>query len=175
MKILIAAAVLALAAPVQAAYFSTFFQEPTKPHISAGALFDSRLIARGAASNLSLIFHRANTDDSLIPKSWQEAGIKPIAWSLLDVGIGKQSGDFIIAVGASVNLSPTILGPVADKMKASGSLFLRGFGYLLDSSGGSGIAFGPKWMACPLHGDTFKPFNQWNFTPGWFLGASWQF
>ena len=66
-------------------------KEPTKPHISLGASLDSKLVARGAASKLSFVFHRANPDDSLIPKSWQEAGIKPIAWSLFDAGLGKQS------------------------------------------------------------------------------------
>jgi hypothetical protein len=173
MKIL--ALLALLASQSQAAYFDSFFAHPSHPQVGARVLFDTKVVARGAMTDLALFYHRANDQDSIIPQSWRDAGIKPISWSLLDLGIGKQSGEFILAAGPSMNLSPAILGPICSRLKASENATLRALGNVLDSSNGKGIAFGPKWYATPIRDTTVLPLNQWDFRPGFTLGATWAF
>ncbi len=167
---------LALLLPVSldAAYFKTIVSDINHPQMSAGATFNSRFSPIGGIINYSIIYHPADADDSLIPGFLLRSGVRPISWSLLDVGVGGASGNFIAPVGASINLTPTVLGPLVDYLGKSESSIARGIGNIISGPNG-GVAFGPKWVAYPVVDSVVVPVTQWRFPPGWFVGGMWTF
>ena len=159
---------------VQAApYLDSIFQNPTHPQVSVGATFSSQFSANGAATMLAVIYHAADPNNSLIPKSVQALGMQPVSWAV-NVGVGGNAGNYFIPVGVSVNLTPTVLGPALKLMNNSGNKTLQGVSSLISSSNG-GVAFGPQWTAYPLVNGDMLPLNHWRFPPGWYCGATFRF
>lgn len=123
---------------------------------------------------LSLVYHKADVEYTLIPQSLLDLGIKPISWSALNLGVGGANGSFVVPLGPSINLTPSVLGPLTQALEHSGNPYLNGLGNFIDGPRG-GISFGPIWAAHPMIEGTIQPFNKWRFVPGWFAGGMWKF
>lgn len=174
-RTLLAAAILAIgaAAPARAAYLKTIFQDPTHPQVSAGLSFNSKLELDGGGTAVALVYHGADAADTLVPQALLDLGIRPISWAI-QAGVGGDRQNVTVPFGASVNLTPTVLGPALDALRRSFSPKLQTLSKILDSPAG-GVAFGPQWTAKPVRDGRLLPLSSWRFPPGWFVGGLWKF
>ncbi len=176
-KLLMLAALMAVANFAGAAYFTTIFQDQNykNPQISAGATFNSRFQLNGGNSQVALVYHGADIHDTLLPQFLLDAGVQPISWSLLNAGAGVSNGSLSLPFGPSVNLVGTVLGPLLQFAKSSSSKVAQGAASMVQSPSG-GITAGPVWTLSHLYANgTVFPVDSWTAPPGWFIGGLWKF
>lgn len=158
---------------VHAKYLQNIFQDPTHPQVSVGETFTPKFKPSGLCTEAAVVYHQADPNETIIPKVLLDIGVKPESWAL-NIGVGGDRGNYFVPFGASMNLTPSVLGPLLLPMKASSNKSLNLVANLIDSPNG-GVAFGPSWTAYPLVNGTVLPLNRWRFPPGWFVGGLWRF
>jgi len=176
MKSLLAALFLALAVNSHA-YNGPYFQglwgkNLTHPQTSLGAVFDSKgNLISGAFTNVAIVYHSADPDNSLIPTQLQSY-LPPESWTLLNFGYGGSIAGF----GASINLAATVQGYASEAFSASANPSLQAFGGLI-KPGTSPVSInaGPEWFSAVVRNSTLLPFDQWKGVPGWFVGGAYKF
>lgn len=170
---LIVSFVMFLAPLTHAKYFQNIIQDPTHPQLSLGETFTPRFKPNGLCTEAAVVYHVADPNETLIPKALLDLGVKPESWAF-NIGVGGDHGTFFVPMGLSINLTPSVLGPVLSPMKASSNSTLNFIANVVDSPSG-GVAFGPAWTAYPIVDGTVLPLNRWRFPPGWFVGGLWRF
>ncbi len=181
--LLLIATLIALAASRAAAFDGPYFQgiwengNYAHPLASAGELMTTKGAYDGVATKIALVWHPADPLNSIIPLSFQRAGIKPFSWTLLDCGAGYGNGTGKLDCGAGVNFAPTLLGPLAQPLEASSSPAAQLAGQIIsaDLPNGSGLNIGPTWAATPIQNGTIMPLNHWGSHLDFFFGASYAF
>ncbi len=175
-------AVLLLVAPAahafDGAYFQAVWEGDNYKHqpVSAGTLLSSRGGFDGLSARGGIAWHKADPANSLVPQFLRDAGVKPFSWTLLACGGAVGNGDASFSCGPGVNLSPTVLGPLAELLKQSRSSLAQGAAVLIEGTpDGTGLNLGPTWSATPVANGAFKPINRWGSKLDWFLGAAYTF
>lgn len=163
---------LVLAAPARAAYFETFFQDPKHPVTSASAIWTAEFKSDGAVADLAVLFHRPDANDSLLFRACpacKDAGLRPIGWSLVEIGAGGNAENGFFTFGSSVDASPTVLGPLSDLLKRQGGKCALA-GSLLYDDKGNGLKLSIRWKAEVISGGIVQPFDRWRFPPRYGIG-----
>lgn len=172
MKNLLVVAFLALAGSANAAYLQNILQDPKHPQISANGLFTMKGAGDGGSLSAAVIFHKADPNDTIIPQRLLDLGVKPVSWAPLAIGGGGNRDHAFGTIGASANFAPTLLGPLAQALDASGKSFLS---KLLVSPDDSGLNLGLCWKADAVRDGTILPLNRWAFAPRFTVGGVWRF
>jgi hypothetical protein len=165
---------LGIALPAGAAYFDTLFADPAHPRVSARMLYTSRFAPDGGIGDVALIYHRADPADSLWPKAFLDAGAPPISWTLLEIGAGGNLQTAFASAGVSVNVAPSVLGPLAAALKRAGGAAAN-FGALLVAPNGSGVNASLGWKTNVLQDGGFARFDRMRFPPRYGFGYCYQF
>lgn len=155
-------------------YFETILKDPAHPRIGAGVLYTPAFEFDGAVTDVALVFHRANPDDTLWPKQLLDIGFPPISWTLLELGGGGNRESGFVHGGASVNLAPTVLGPLTKALEHAGGRYAA-IGRLLEAPNGSGIRFGVGWKANVIRDGGIAPLNTMTLPPRYSVGYLFQF
>ena len=174
------ALLLALAVSPAAAfdgpYFTALWENPAHPVASVGSLLTAKGAYDGVSTKVTLVWHKADAANSITPQALQNIGVKPFSWTLLDCGAGYGNGTGKLNCGAGVNLAPTILGPIAQPLKASSSPLAQAAGAIIGGlPDGSGLNVGPTWAATPIQNGTLRPLNRWGSHLDFFFGATYGF
>jgi hypothetical protein len=172
----ILALVVVSAVPSHAAYFEFIWQDPAHPQISGGSLFTPKMEYDGIGTDVAMMFHAADPNDTIIPQKLQDLGIKPISWCALCVGGGGNSKTGFATISASINVAPTLLGPVAKAVRQSKSPAAQIAADLIASGDGqSGLKIGVAWKSDVIVNGTVQPFDKWHFSPRFVFGETWRF
>lgn len=141
MRQILAVLLLTLSVKSKAAYIETIFNDPKHPYLSASALYTPKFEFDGAQTSVAIAYHRADPKDSLWPQKWIDAGVPALSWQLLELGAGGDTHSGFVSAGASVDLGPTLLGPLAGLLGSAGGSYATA-GKLLVSPDGSGLKLG---------------------------------
>lgn len=163
---------MTLAASSRAAYLQTIFQDPKHPQVGADALFTMKGASDGGSASVAVVYHPASMTDTLIPQRLLDLGVKPISWAPVEVGGGGNRDHAFGTLGASANFAPTLLGPLAQLLDASGRSTVS---KLILSPDGSGLKLGLCWKASAIQDGTILPVNRWVFSPRISVGGLWKF
>ncbi len=176
MKSLIAAVALLLAAaPAKASpYFDTVFRDPAHPKISAALLYTPRFDFDGGVSDVAVIYHKGDPANTVWPKALLDMGIPPVSWSLLELGAGGNRQTGFVHFGTSVNVAPTLLGPLASGLKGLGGKAAVA-GNLLVAPNGGGVKLSLGWKANAVEDGAIVRFNRLRFPPRYGVGYTYQF
>lgn len=152
-----------------------------QPLMSGGALFDTHFNYTGGATRGSVIFHPGaltNSDgtnnDPYWPNKLSSLGFPAPSISFLDLGLGGQSGNFVVPFGPSLEMAGTMLGPVVAALNKSNNSTAKGIAGILSGPNG-GLVFGPNWTAHAMVNNSLQSPSHWRFTPGYFSGAAYKF
>ena len=157
-------------------YFTALWENPAHPVASAGSLLTAKGAYDGVSTKVALVWHKADPKNSIVPQALQNVGVKPFSWTLLDCGAGYGNGTGKADCGAGVNLAPTLLGPLAQPLKASSSPLAQAIGAVIGGlPDGSGLNVGPTWAATPVQNGTLMPINHWGSHLDFFFGATYGF
>ena len=182
MKSLIAGLLLALAASPSVAFDGPYFKgiwegdNYKHPVVSEGTLLTMKGAYDGETTQVAIAWHAASASDTLIPQALQNVGFKPFSWTLLNCGGGYGNGNGLITCGSSINVAPTLLGPIAQPLKMSSNPIAQAVGiFIANTPSGSGLALGYVWNMTPVQNATIMPFDRWGSHLDAFLGASYVF
>lgn len=168
--LLAAMSALVLATPSQAAYFQWIGGDPSHPKTAVDTLFTPRTFQfDGAETNVAVVFHAPDPNESIIPTRLLLAGVKPVGWTLLELGAGGNSSQGFGTVGTSVELGQTALGPLTTALEDLGGGY-KSFAQLLIAPNGDGLKLGIKWKANVLANGGVQPFDKWRFPPRYTIG-----
>lgn len=156
-------------------YFTTIASNYKHPVTSAGMLLRMDGSTDGGAAPISLVWHKGDIQNTLLPEWALNAGIKPISWDLLACGGGYASGEGTVVCGSGVNAAPTVLGPLASPLEASNKPILRAIGSFIANDKSGGLNLGYLWNMRPIQHGTIMPVNHWGTHLDAFLGASYSF
>lgn len=157
-----------------APYFTTIVGDPKHPKVSETVIYTSKVSFDGALTDVAIAYHKADPEDCLWPDFLLKKGMPPISWTLLEMGIGGNKQTAFIHAGASVNLAPTLLGPVVSGLKEIGGKAAK-LGALLVSDDGSGLKLGIGWKSNIIEDGGLKRFDEMRFPPRYGIGYSYQF
>ena len=180
-KMIAAVLLAALAAPSYAfdgAYFKGIWENQNykSPIVSEGTLLTMKGAYDGETGQVAIAWHQADPNDTLIPQSLQNIGIKPFSWTLLNCGGGYGNGTGLLTCGSSINVAPTLLGPIAQPLKASSNALAHAAGvFIAGTPSGTGLALGYVWNMIPVQNATIMPLDRWGSHLDAFLGASYAF
>lgn len=155
-------------------YFNTLYSDPLHPKISATALFTSKADFDGTVGDVALVYHKANPEDSLWPRALLNAGFPPISWTLWEIGAGGDGHSSFVHTGASLDIAPTLLGPLVGLLHRAGDTASR-FGDILANEDGSGLRIGLGWKGNVIENGDVLRFNRWRFAPRYGVGYSYVF
>lgn len=150
-------------------YFSTLLQDPMHPKVSASFLYTPSFVPDGGVTNVALVYHKADPDNTLWPQSFLDAGFKPLSWTLLEVGIGGNRETAFFHGGLSVNIGPTLLGPLTQKLAEAGGKYAT-FGSFLVSPDGSGVKIGLGWKTNIIRNGGLANIKDMRFPPRYSFG-----
>lgn len=143
---------------------------------SAGTLLTMRGGFDGLSLRKSIIWHKSDAANTLIPQALQNIGVKPFGWSLLDLGGSAGNGAANITAGSGLNLAPSLLGPLAQVLEQSSSSLAKGVGGLIaGDTSGAGLDLGYVWNANPVQSGTIMPLNRWGSHLDAFVGINYIF
>lgn len=187
MKALLTALLLAVAAVAQAQiqptpaalvppkpYFHTLLREYKTPKMSASVLYTSKFVFDGGVTDVALIYHKADPTDTLWPDSLLKLGMPPLSWTLLEVGAGGNRETGFVHAGASINVAPTLLGPITGALKAAGGTAAT-IGTLLVAPNGSGLKISLGWKTDLIQDGQIVRLNALRFPPRFGLGYTYAF
>ena len=166
---------LLLCRPAKAAYFETIFSDPLHPRISATLLYTPQFKPDGGVANVAIIHHRASSQDTIIPKMLLNLGMQPVSWTLLELGGGGNREKGFGTIGTSVDLAPTLLGPLASWLLKVGGKGAAVSQLLVSPDGTGGVKLSIAWKADALEHGTIMPLNHWRFPPRYGVGYCYQF
>jgi hypothetical protein len=178
MKPLILLALLLAAAPARAAYFDNAFKNPGQAPAGALLLFTSKGATDGGVGTFSPIYHRANPDESLLPKSWQ-AYIPPETWGL-DLGFGGNGQTGFLYAAIDWNVAPQLLFPLTKALAHQGGNYAA-FGQIVTQTGangastGQGVRLDVGWKLSLVSDGAVPKFDQLRAPPRYGAGYSWIF
>lgn len=171
---LIAVSLICFGSQAHAAYFDTLFRDPTHPKIAVSSLFTPKFVFDGAESDVALVFHKADPNETIIPQRLLDAGVKPVSWTLLEAGAGGDRHTGFASVGPGIYVAGTLLGPLTALLEYAGGTYAT-VGKLLVSPDGGGLRLGIHWKANAVENGALVPFNHLRFAPRYVLGYSYQF
>lgn len=158
------------------AYFRTLASNPAHPYVSLGSNFTTRGEYDGMTSQVALIWHKGDPANTLIPDFALNAGLKPFSWTLAACGAGYGNGTGVLTCGSSINVAPTLFGPLAQVLKATGNPVAKAIAtFMAGAPNGSGLALGYTWHMEPVADGALKPFSQWGSHVDAFIGAGYEF
>ena len=129
------------------AYICSLFQDPRSLYLSAAALYTPKFDFDGALTDIATVYHKADPHDTLWPQSWINAGVPALSWQLLELGLGGDRKTAFVAAGASVDLAPTLLGPLARVLDNAGGNNAVASKLIVDPDGsGLKIGYGGKML-----------------------------
>lgn len=163
---------MTLAASSRAAYLQTIVQDPKHPQVGVDALYTLKGASDGGTVSVAVVYHKGDPSDTLIPKPLLDLGVKPVSWSPLELGGGGNRDHAFGTIGVSANFAPTLLGPLAQALDASGKSAIS---RLITSPDGSGLKLGFCWKASAIQDGTLMPLNRWAFAPRLTVGGVWKF
>ncbi len=166
--------ILPVGQKVSKPYFETILKDPGHPKIGFGVLYTPAFLFDGAVTDVATIFHRGDPNDSLWPQQLLDLGFPPISWTLLELGGGGNRETGFVHGGASVNLAPTVLGPLTKALERAGGNAAK-LGSLLEAPDGSGVRFGVGWKANVVRDGGLAPLNEMRFPPRYGIGYVYQF
>lgn len=170
------AAPAALAPKLNGAYFKTLLSNPSHPYVSLGSNFTTKGEFDGMTSQVALIWHKGDPTNTLIPDFALNAGIKPFSWTLVACGAGYGNGSGVLTCGSSINVAPTLFGPLAQALKLTSNPVANAVAtFIAGAPNGSGLALGYTWHMEPVAQGALKPFNQWGSHVDAFVGAGYMF
>jgi len=172
---LLLVSLLAIASSASARpYFDTVFKDPKHPKISASVLYTADGKFDGGMTNVAVVYHKADPDNSLLPRKIRDLGVEPISWTLLELGGGGNQENAFGAGGTSIDVAPALLGPIKKVLERAGGRAAK-FAPLLVSSNGSGVKLGISWKADIIKHGRFQRFNDLSFPPRYTVGYTYQF
>lgn len=165
-------------APVKVSrpYFMTLASNPSHPYVSLGSNFTTKGEYDGMTSQVALIWHKGDPTNTLIPDFALNAGLKPFSWTLLACGAGYGNGTGVLTCGSSINVAPTLFGPLAQVLNATSNPVAKAIAsFVAGAPNGSGLALGYTWHMEPVSGGALSPFSQWGSHVDAFIGAGYEF
>lgn len=156
-------------------YFETILKDPAHPKVGVGVLYTPSFEFDGGVTDVALIFHRADPTDTLWPQQLLDLGFPPISWTLLEVGGGGNRETAFIHAGASVNLAPTVLGPLVKGLERAGGVPAKIGQLLVLPDGSGGVRFGVGWKVNAVRNGGVAPLNEWRAPPRYGVGYVYQF
>lgn len=147
----------------------------THPVVSAGTLLTTKGDYDGVTTQVALIWHKGDPKNSLVPESLQKFGLQPVSFTLLNCGAGYGNGTGNMLCGSSLNVGPTVMGPLGTLIKQVDNPLTKTIGSFLDGSSSGGVALGYVWNMTPVLDGAVQPFNRWGSHLDVFLGATWNF
>ena len=168
-------AILLVTAPAFAApYFQTLLQDPANPKMSVSVIYTSKLVFDGAMTDVALVYHKADKANTLWPQKALDLGLEPLSWTLLELGFGGNRETAFFSAGVSVNVAPTLLGPIVKGLEAIGGKAAT-FGSLILDKDGNGIKLSLRWKADILKRGGLTNINDLSFPPRYGIGYTYQF
>lgn len=174
MKSLIAALLIAVSVPAKAANLDTIVTDYAHPKLSASLLYTPSGVFDGGVTDVALVYHKADKNDSLWPQKLMEAGIPALSWTLLECGAGGNSSSAFAECGASVDIAPTLLSPITGALSRAGGNYAV-IGKLLVSPDGNGLKLGISWKGNLITNGSVTPFDRIAFSPRLKIGYNYQF
>jgi hypothetical protein len=145
------------------------------PIVTMGTLMTTKGAYDGVTTQVALVWHKGDKYNTIIPQALQDMGVQPMSWTLLNAGAGYGNGTGNMLCGSSVNVGPSLLGPVGQLLKQSNNIVAQTAGNFLQGTSAGGVALGYVWNANPIKDGALMPFNQWGSHLDAFLGAEWKF
>lgn len=167
-------ALLIVSVSAKAAYFDSILSDPAHPKISASMLYKSKLSFDGAESDVAVVFHKADVHETIIPQRLLDAGVKPVSWTLLEIGGGGDRVQAFASIGPGVYVAQTLLGPLTEVLRDAGGNYAKAAD-LIVSPNGSGVRLGIHWKSNVLENGGLVQFNRMRFAPRYVVGYSYQF
>lgn len=166
----------AVAADFDGAYFHTIIQNSSHPYVSAGSNFTTKGKFDGATTQVAMIWHKGDAKNTLIPQFALDAGAKPFSWTLVACGAGYGNGTGVLTCGSSINVAPTLFGPLSQLLNLTQNPIAKAIGtFLVGTPSGSGLALGYTWHMEPVRDSTLKPLNHWGSHADMFVGVGYEF
>lgn len=157
-----------------ARYFDTLLSDPLHPAVSATVLYTSQARPDGGSLDVATIYHVGNPDDTFLPKFILDLGIKPISWTLLEIGGGGNIQTGFVKFGTSINVAPALLGPIATGLRKKGGNYATAAN-LLVSPDGAGVKLGLGWKTTVIDNGGFLPVNKLRYPPRYGVGYCYKF
>ena len=154
----IIAAILLSTLFVDMANASSYFKllDPKHPIIGTGFNISPKNgLSTTETTDVALITH-STADGTIVPQSWQ-SWLPPESWVPLQVGIGGSlQGDFVVAPGMSVNISPIIAQNLLGWIGTSSNSFLQSLKVALSGSSQGQIRLGGTFLGTLVKGGTWQ-------------------
>lgn len=149
-------------------FLRTIVSDPAHPKLSAKLLFTSKFAADGGVTDMALVYHK---HDGLEP--WptvlENAGIVCPSFTVVEAGVGGNANSAFVHAGLSLNVAPTVLGPLTDILKKSGGTAAV-IGNLLVAPDGSGLSIGMGWKSNIIDKRALVRFDDLRFPPRYSIG-----
>lgn len=147
-------------------YFQGIWEQDNYKHAatSLNTLVTPKGAFDGMALQTALVWHKGDPANTLIPERLQALGVKPFSWTLLACGGSAGNGEAAFVCGSSVNVAPTLLGPLADLLKGTSSGIAQAVGDFIakdPNASGAGLNLGYAWSAKPIVNGAMQPLNHW--------------
>lgn len=155
-------------------YFETILKDPKHPKVSASVLYTSQLEFDGGVTDIALVYHKADRDDTLWPQKLLDLGMPPLSWTLLELGVGGNRQSAFARGGIAVDVAPSLLSPLKDALHSVGGLAGR-FGSLLVAENGNGVKMSVGWKTNILQNGAVQRLNDLRFPPRYGLGYTYVF
>lgn len=166
---------LGLIGQVQAKpYFNTIVKDPTHPKMSAELLYTPKIEFDGGVTDVALVYHKGDPTDTLWPQPLLDIGAPPFSWTLFEMGAGGNRDTGFIHTGASINVAPTLLGPLTEGLKSAGGTYAK-IGTLLVAPDGGGVKLGIGWKTNIVRNGGFERFDHLSMPPRYGIGYTYQF
>lgn len=162
------------APPAPKPYFLTILRDYAHPKMSASLLYTSKLDFDGGVTDVALIYHKADPTDTLWPQAFQDLGMPPLSWTLLELGFGGNRQSAFLRGGVAVDVAPSLLSPLKDALHRVGGLAGR-FGSLLVAENGTGLKLSIGWKTTVLQNGARVRLDDLRFPPRYGIGYTYQF
>lgn len=160
--------------PTAGQYIQTIFRDPTHPKLSVSALWTMKLNPDGAVTDAAIVYHVGDKNDTLWPQTLIDHGVPPISYTLMEAGGGGNTHSGFVHFGPSINVAPTVLGPVVALLNKAGGNYATIGGLLVDPDG-SGLKIGIGWKGTVIDNGAMVPLNQIRFPPRYTTGYTYKF
>ena len=155
-------------------YFQTLLKDPTHPKISVSAIYTPALVFDGMITDVAVVYHKADRNNTLWPQKALDMGLEPLSWTLLEIGFGGNSDSGFVSAGISVNAAPTLLGPLVKALSSIGGK-AAAFGALIIDKDGNGVKLSLRWKADLIKTGGLTNLNDLSFPPRYGFGYTFAF
>ena len=173
MKKMMLSLMLMFPAVSRAAYFQPIWTTPSHPLTAVTFMYTSKGMFDGAVADFAVAPHKGDVNDSILPRRWLDAGLQPISWSLLDLGVGGNTQSAFLKVGPSIDLTQNLLGPISALLIKAGGNYAT-FGKLMTSPTGNGLKLGVAWKVNVWNNGGVPKFDQLSAPIRYCFGANYQ-